>query len=186
MVSGVVHGRAARATAFRMHRMANVASADILVRRIDPGDRFGWLELWAAYCAFYETVVPERVTEHTWQRIVSGDSTIGALVALHPADTILGFAHYVVHPYTWGEQPCCYLEDLFVRPAARGKGVGAALIEWLLALCGQQGWSRLYWMTREGNVVARRLYDRFAVRDDFVRYTVAVRERAERAAPGDV
>jgi GNAT superfamily N-acetyltransferase len=164
----------------------NVASADLLVRAVAPGDHADWLEMWNAYCAFYETTLPQRVTAYTWQRIIAGDTPIGALIALGDAGRPVGFAHYVVHPYTWGEQPCCYLEDLFVCPGSRGHGAGAALIEALLRLCERNGWSRLYWMTREGNAAARRLYDRFARRDDFVRYTVTLGEHAEMGAPGDV
>jgi len=32
------------------------------------------------------------------------------------------------------------------------------------------GWSRVYWHTRQSNEAARRLYDKFAKADDFVRY----------------
>ncbi len=85
----------------------------------------------------------------------------------------LGFAHYVVHPFTWSPRDACYLEDLFVTPAARLRGVGRALIDDLLARGEQAGWGRLYWMTRENNAVARRLYDSLAQRDDFVRYAIA-------------
>jgi hypothetical protein len=35
-----------------------------------------------------------------------------------------------------------------------------------------EGWARLYWMTREDNTAARRLYDRHASADGFVRYVV--------------
>ncbi|HEY8263776.1 MAG TPA: GNAT family N-acetyltransferase, partial [Methyloceanibacter sp.] len=38
------------------------------------------------------------------------------------------------------------------------------------------GWSRLYWHTRESNVAARRLYDKFAKADDFVRYRLVLNQ----------
>jgi hypothetical protein len=50
--------------------------------------------------------------------------------------------------------------------------VGGALIEDLLALGKIHGWSGLYWHTDAGNTVARRLYDRFAKADGFVRYRI--------------
>jgi GNAT superfamily N-acetyltransferase len=52
----------------------------------------------------------------------------------------------------------------------RGRGLGRALIEDLIALGRARGWSRLYWHTRQGNATARRVYDRFVKADDFVRY----------------
>jgi GNAT superfamily N-acetyltransferase len=78
----------------------------------------------------------------------------------------------VVHENTWETQPVCYLEDLFVAPAARGHGLGAALIEWLRNSMRAEGWARLYWMTRRDNDTARALYDRFTKADDFVRYVI--------------
>jgi GNAT superfamily N-acetyltransferase len=86
----------------------------------------------------------------------------------------LGFATYVVHPYTWSEQPICYLEDLFVRRDARGGGIGRALIEHVIDLGRAEGWARVYWMTRADNEEARVLYDRFCPADGFVRYTVSL------------
>ena len=83
---------------------------------------------------------------------------------------IAGFTISVLHEGSWTTRPCCYLEDLFVAPDLRGRGIGRALIEDLLRLCRGQGWSRLYWHTRGSNSNARRLYDNFATADDFVRY----------------
>jgi GNAT superfamily N-acetyltransferase len=128
--------------------------------------------MWEAYCAFYETDVPPRVTAATWARILDPASAVNAAIACAGNGGAVGFANYVVHPYTWSERPACYLEDLFVAPEARGRGVGHALIEHLLELGRSSGWGRLYWMTREDNRDARRLYARFGERDDFVRYVL--------------
>lgn len=75
---------------------------------------------------------------------------------------VVGFAVCVLHAGTWVPNPVCYLEDLCVDEAARGGGVGKALIDDLLALGAQHGWSRLYWHTEADNARARRLYDRYA------------------------
>jgi ribosomal protein S18 acetylase RimI-like enzyme len=64
----------------------------------------------------------------------------------------------------------CYLEDLYVDPVVRGHGIGRALIDDLVRLGRDNGWSRIYWHTRQSNEAARRLYDKFAKADDFVRY----------------
>jgi GNAT superfamily N-acetyltransferase len=68
----------------------------------------------------------------------------------------------------------CYLEDLFVDPAARGGGVGRALIEDLIALARGQGWQRLYWNTDTSNETARRLYDSFVQDDGHIRYRLVL------------
>ena len=85
---------------------------------------------------------------------------------------VVGFANCVVHENTWELQAVCYLEDLYVAPAARGQGAGRALIEWLRNAMRAEGWARLYWMTHKDNVMARDLYDQFTQADDFVRYVV--------------
>ena len=78
----------------------------------------------------------------------------------------------MIHENTWELQPVCYLEDLYVLPSARGRGIGKALIEWLRNAMRAEGWARLYWMTQRDNAPARRLYDQFNPADDFVRYVV--------------
>jgi GNAT superfamily N-acetyltransferase len=89
-------------------------------------------------------------------------------------DHVVGFAIYVLHPFTWSERQICYLEDLFVAPETRGRGTGRLLIEHLIDLAATEGWGRVYWMTRADNETARRLYDRFAPADGFIRYTICL------------
>ena len=140
------------------------------IRGVAAADKVEWLRLWAEYCAFYRTDVPAAATETTWSRLMDPASAVHGLV--FEADRVVGFAHYVLHPYTWGPAPVCYLEDLYVAPEARGRGAGRSLIEALLAQARDQGWARVYWMTEENNVAARALYDRFTPRDSFVRYVI--------------
>ena len=42
------------------------------------------------------------------------------------------------------------------------------------AMASEARWSRLYWHTQQGNAPARRLYDKFAVADDFIRYRLTL------------
>jgi ribosomal protein S18 acetylase RimI-like enzyme len=113
----------------------------------------------------------EETTAATWRRILDPASGIGCRVADRGGE-IVGFAVIVLHEGSWVIDPICYLEDLYVDPAARGSGIGRALIEDLLKLGIERGWSRFYWHTRDGNEAARRLYDRFATADGFVRYVI--------------
>jgi GNAT superfamily N-acetyltransferase len=137
----------------------------------DPGgaDEAAWRHLWSGYLAFYEAEVREAVTAGTWQRLLTrGSSLFGRLAVWQGA--VAGFTVCVLHPGSWTLAPMCYLEDLFVDPGLRGHGIGHALIEDLVTLGRDRGWSRLYWHTRANNAAARRLYDRFTAADDFVRY----------------
>ncbi|HZY18044.1 MAG TPA: GNAT family N-acetyltransferase [Ramlibacter sp.] len=141
------------------------------IRPVLPADQPVWRRLWRGYCAFYETALPEEVTRRTWARILDPDSAVMCLLA-EVDGVVVGFAHCVLHENTWETQPVCYLEDLYVDPAARGRGVGGALVEWLRNAMRAEGWARLYWMTHRDNQAARALYDRFAQADAFVRYVV--------------
>jgi len=85
---------------------------------------------------------------------------------------VMAIANYIVHENTWESAPVCYLEDLYVDPDARARGVGRQLIDWLVAAMPLEGWSRLYWLTKENNYRARGLYDKVTPRDAFVRYVV--------------
>jgi GNAT superfamily N-acetyltransferase len=150
-----------------------VVTSRVVVRPVTAADRWPWLDLWGQYCAFYGAEVPERATQTTWERIVAREGPVVGLVAeAGDSGAFVGFAHYVLHPFTWGDRLACYLEDLFVRPDARGAGIGGALMQHLFNLGIANGWARVYWMTQKKNAAARRLYDRFAAADDFVRYTV--------------
>ncbi len=141
------------------------------VRLLKASDRTEWLDLWQGYCAFYETEVSEAVTEATWKRLLGSEQGMFGLVALD-GEGLGGLAHCVIHPYTFGVEPACYLEDLYVAERARRGGVGRALIDGARERARASGCTRLYWHTDRTNARARSLYDRFTAPDDVVRYTV--------------
>ncbi len=150
-----------------------MGSAEALtVRDPRPDDEAAWRRLWAGYTAFYGVDVPEPVTAGTWTRILDPNSPVFARLA-DAGGAAAGFAVCVLHEGTWSLEPLCYLEDLYVDPAARGRGIGAALIDDLVAMAGARGWSRVYWHTQADNMAARALYNRYTPADGFVRYRVA-------------
>lgn len=142
------------------------------IREPRPEDEAAWRRLWAGYNEFYAATVAPEVTDHTWARILDKASPLSARLIENDGE-VVGFTVYVLHEGSWVATPICYLEDLFVDPAQRGKGFGGALIEDLLALGRKNNWSRLYWHTQTKNP-ARKLYDRFVEADDFVRYLVGI------------
>jgi GNAT superfamily N-acetyltransferase len=143
----------------------------VAIRSVLPNDQPSWQRLWRGYCDFYQANVRDEVTQRTWMRILDPDSAIMCVLA-ESEGRVAGFAHCVVHENTWETQPVCYLEDLYVDPAMRGRGIGKALLEWLRNAMRAEGWARLYWVTHKDNATARALYDQFAPADDFVRYVV--------------
>lgn len=139
-----------------------------IIRDMRPSDEAGWRRLWGSYNAFYEASVAPEVTARTWQRILDPGSPVLGRIA-EAAGNAAGFSISVLHEGTWVIGPVCYLEDLFVDPALRGRGIGRRLIRDLVDQGRERGWSTLYWHTRADNP-ARRLYDEFIQADGFVRY----------------
>ena len=154
--------------------MVSGDSGPLVIHDPAPDDEGAWRVLWARYCAFYEKSVPEAVTAGTWARILTPGSPLFGRIAQWKGD-VVGFTVSILHQGSWTLDPICYLEDLFVAPSARGRGIGRALIADLLGRAKERGWSRLYWHTRESNAPARRLYNEFATADDFVRYRLNLR-----------
>lgn len=69
-----------------------------------------------------------------------------------------GFAIWFVNFSTFSGRPGIYLEDLFVRPALRGKGIGKALLAYLAKECVANGWSRLQWSVLDWNTPSIEFY----------------------------
>lgn len=143
---------------------------EITVKPLDPADHAAWRQLWTAYLAFYETSVAETVYDTTWARLFAdGEFEPRGLLAMLDGKPV-GLVHYLFHRSCWSIEGNCYLQDLFSDPAARGKGVGAALIDAVREAAGKRGVTNVYWMTHETNATARRLYDRVARRTAFIEY----------------
>jgi GNAT superfamily N-acetyltransferase len=143
----------------------------VRVRPLQARDKTVWLALFRGYIEFYEATVPEDVIETLWQRLMQGGEGLhSALVAVDADDSAIGLAHILFHRSTWTSGWYCYLEDLFIDPAHRGKGIGRALIEAVYARADAHGCSRTYWMTNEQNATARALYDKLAAKSPFVQY----------------
>ena len=140
-----------------------------MIRDLAAPDRPEFLRLWQDYLGFYQVTLQPGVTEATWARLIDPASPVKARVACGDHG-LLGFAIHLHHPSTWVVGEDCYLEDLFIDAAARGQGLGRALIEDLRVLAKARGWHRLYWHTDADNLPARRLYDRFIPSDGHIRY----------------
>lgn len=142
----------------------------VIVRYVTQSDEADWRRLFEGYVTFYNAEVPSDTLAATWQRLVSGSDNMCGLIAVDDAGKALGIAALVFHRSTWSPTWYCYLEDLFVDPAARGLGVGRALIEATYAEADRRGATRTYWATQDGNRTARRLYDVVGTLTDFLQY----------------
>ena len=69
-----------------------------------------------------------------------------------------GFQVWFVNFSTFSGRYGIYLEDLFVRPALRGKGIGKALLAHLAKRCVENGWTRLQWSVLDWNTSSIEFY----------------------------
>jgi GNAT superfamily N-acetyltransferase len=72
-------------------------------------------------------------------------------VAVGPDDVPVGFALWFLNFSTWEGVHGIYLEDLYVRPRARGSGAGRALLSTLARICVERGYRRLEWWVLHWN-----------------------------------
>ena len=79
---------------------------------------------------------------------------------------VVGFALWYVTFSTWKGLPGLWLEDLFVRPEARGHGVGKALLQQLAAVCVERGYARFEWWVLDWNVDAHGFYRSLGARPE--------------------
>ena len=70
----------------------------------------------------------------------------------------VGFAVWFLNFSTFSGRPGIYLEDIFVRPAFRGRGVGRALMVHLARKCVENGWARLQWSVLDWNTPSIEFY----------------------------
>lgn len=75
-----------------------------------------------------------------------------------------GYAFYFFNYSTWLGRPGLYLEDLFVRPALRGKGIGKALLVHLAAIAVEKGCGRMDWQVLDWNEPSIRFYESLGAR----------------------
>ncbi len=139
------------------------------IKTIEEKDFDVWLPLWKGYQRFYEVSIPESVTSETWARLLDPVQPMHAALAM-VGDHAAGLVHAFYHRSTWATDDDCYLQDLFVAPDARGRGIGRALIEHVCTHAKSRGASRVHWLTHETNHTAMRLYDSVADRSGFVQY----------------
>jgi GNAT superfamily N-acetyltransferase len=141
----------------------------LTIRAIEEKDKNQWLKLWAGYLEFYKSTISPEQTELTWKRLINNELKMFGFVAENE-DGVIGFTHCLFRPSTWTETDYCYLEDLFVDPNIRGKGVGRALMEKVVEFAKQKESKRVYWTTQEFNETARVLYDSITPVSEFVQY----------------
>lgn len=105
---------------------------------------------------------PEAVeaTEEDLRTALFGEgATVFAHVAEDDGGAVVGFALWFRNYSTWTGRHGVHVEDLYVRPEARGSGHGAALLRTLARICVENGYTRMEWSVLDWNEPSIRFYE---------------------------
>ena len=138
--------------------------------------------------AAYERALDEVVAtdEHLHSTLFADAPAVFGHVAVTAEGRVVGMAVWFLNYSTWLGAHNLYLEDLYVRPEARGAGVGRLLLRTLAGICVERGYRRLEWWVLDWNEPARGFYDTIGARalTEWIPYRVSG-AALERLAAGD-
>ena len=109
--------------------------------------------------AEYERLAHQCVaTEARLHQTLFGAAPAAEVVLASRGDETAGFALWFRSYSTFLAQPGIYLEDLFVLPAHRGRGLGRRLLAHLAWTAAERGYGRVEWAVLDWNADAIRFY----------------------------
>ena len=100
-------------------------------------------------------VTTERLRPHLF-----GERPVAEAMVAEVDGEVVAFALYFTNFSTFLARPGLYLEDLYVRPARRGAGIGEAMLKRLATLATERGYGRFEWSVLDWNEGAIRFYER--------------------------
>jgi len=133
-------------------RPAEAADVPVIADLIRALARFERLE--------HEVVMTEELLE----RALFGDRPYAEVVLAEDGGRPVGFALFFHNFSTFLGRPGIYLEDLFVVPEHRARGIGRDLLVHLARLAVERGCGRLEWAVLDWNQEAIRFYERLGAR----------------------
>lgn len=132
---------------------------DTIIRTAIPGDEGQVLRLIGAL-AEYEQLTHEVVaTEEQIRNALFGKRPYAECLLAEVDRRVVGFALFFYNFSTFLGKPGIYLEDLFVEPEYRGRGLGKALIEAVFAQANREGCGRVEWSVLDWNEPSIRFYE---------------------------
>jgi len=147
---------------------------NVVIRSAAVGDVPLILEL-IRELAEYERLANEvRATEEQLRATLFCANPVAEVLIAESDGAPVGFAVFFANYSTWEARPGLYLEDLFVRPPARRKGVGRELLRYLANLTIERDWARLEWRVLDWNEPSIAFYKRLGAEplDDWTVFRV--------------
>ncbi|MBU8831196.1 GNAT family N-acetyltransferase [Mycolicibacterium goodii] len=130
-----------------------------LIRRARPGDEVEIVAMIRELAEFERASSECTVTEEQLRTALFGDKPVAYAHLVEVDGQAAATAVWFLNFSTWDGVAGVYLEDLFVRPAFRRRGLARKLLSTLARECVDNGYSRLQWAVPNWNVDAIALYD---------------------------
>ena len=130
-----------------------------LIRRARPGDETEIVAMIRELAEFERAADECTVTESQISTALFGDDPVGFCHIAEVDGQAAAIALWFRNFSTWDGVAGVYLEDLFVRPAFRRRGLARLMLATLARECVDNGYSRLSWAVLDWNVNAIALYD---------------------------
>ena len=129
-----------------------------MIRAATPDDVSTILELIRELAAYEREPDAVEATEALIHEALFGSAPVASCHVAELDGEVVGMALWYVTFSTWKGAAGVWLEDLFVRPVARGHGLGKALLQALAAVCIERGYARFEWWVLDWNVDAQGFY----------------------------
>jgi GNAT superfamily N-acetyltransferase len=149
----------ARDRALARSRYGPLVAAELQISPVEAAEFERMLPLIGSYQRFYEVGEVDEERNRSFFRRFLAPSDDGLLLGARAEGEIVGYACLYWTFSSLSATEAVLMNDLFVAEAARGEGVGRALVEASAAVARERGASQLEWSTAPGNVTAQRLYD---------------------------
>jgi GNAT superfamily N-acetyltransferase len=149
--------------------------AEIEIAPVSAAEFEALQPLIADYQRFYEVDEVDADRNRAFFRRFLAPSEDGLLLGARDGGELVGYACLYWHFSSLAATESVLMNDLFVAAAARGRGVGRALIEASAAVARERGAAHLEWSTAPDNLTAQRLYDSTgAKRSEWIEYELEV------------
>ena len=133
-------------------------------------DEEQWKKLYLGYAEFYKVEMNNQIMQTIWQWIHDDANPFYCIIAKDEQGDLLGFMHFRAMPSPLRGAMVGFLDDLFITPQARGRGVVKALYNELENQGSQKGWPLIRWITADNNYRARAVYDSLSNKTHWVTY----------------
>lgn len=138
----------------------NLRNSDFLLRPAEPRDVAAIVGLIRELAEFEKLTHLLQVTPETLHPHLFGVRPVVEAQVAEADGEVVAFALFFTNFSTFLSRPGLYLEDLYVRPALRGRGIGEALLARLGAIAVERGYGRFEWSVLDWNENAIRFYEK--------------------------